>query len=122
MIDKIILHYGKDPGERAKGKREEDMMNFYDHKNRREHCGSHYCNCDYCDDIFRFLPTLCRMRRRDYEKMEKGAFSWPSVCLTMTSSMTVCAAGETILKGVSIDKLGCVWHDQGRSTGGTGIL
>ena len=26
----------KDPGERAKGKREEDMMNFYDHKNRRK--------------------------------------------------------------------------------------
>ena len=30
----------------------------------------------------------------------------PAICLlAMTSSMTVCAAGETILKGVSIDKL-----------------
>ena len=38
-------------------------------------------------------------------KKWKGSLLLAICLLAMTSSMTVCAAGETILKGVSIDKL-----------------
>ena len=38
-------------------------------------------------------------------KKWKGSLLLAICLLAMASSMTVCAAGETILKGVSIDKL-----------------
>ena len=45
-------------------------MNFYDHKNRRK-IAAVIIAIVIIAMILPLLPTLCRMRRRDYEKMER---------------------------------------------------